>query len=287
MQTGILYVIATPIGHLDDTTRRAAAVLSEVSVIAAEDTRHTRTLMTHYGIGTRLIACHAHNEERASRSLLETLVAGGSVALVTDAGTPSVSDPGGRLVAAAHAAGIRVSPIPGPSAVTAALSVSGMPADRFVFEGFLPRGGSERRQRLAALVAEQRTIVFFESPQRLRDTLAELTAVLGGERQILLGRELTKIYETALRTTIADLVAQLDAGTVPARGEVVLVVAGAEAVPVEAASVDVDRLLVALLGELAPSQAARIAAQVLGQPRAMLYARAEGLRKQRAPDPSA
>jgi 16S rRNA (cytidine1402-2'-O)-methyltransferase len=278
MQAGILYVVATPIGHLDDTSRRALAVLAEVGLVAAEDTRRTRALMSHYGIGTRLLACHAHNEPQVAAKLLAALEAGTSVALVSDAGTPSVSDPGGRLVASAHARGVRVVPIPGPSAVTTALSASGMPAERFVFEGFLPRGGSERRARIDALAHEARSIVLFEAPQRLRGTLVELCAGLGGERGVLLGRELTKLHESVLRTTLSGLVTALDDGSVPALGEIVLVVAGAEAAPPPGAGVDADRLLRALLAELPPSQAARIAAHVLGVARSTLYARLEALR---------
>ena len=220
---GALYVVATPIGNLEDVTVRALRVLREVDLIAAEDTRHTRKLLAHYDVPTRLTSYHDHAEAAKAPKLIDLLHAGQNVALVSDAGTPGISDPGYRLVNAAAESGIRVVPVPGPSMVTALLSVGGLPTDRFAFEGFLPARQSRRRRMLHALRREPRTLVLYESPHRLVDCLADLAAELG-DRRVVVGREVTKQFEEILRGPINEVAAML--GNRPVKGEVALLVEG-------------------------------------------------------------
>ncbi|MFU8840787.1 MAG: 16S rRNA (cytidine(1402)-2'-O)-methyltransferase [Nitriliruptoraceae bacterium] len=222
--TGILHVVATPIGNLDDLTLRAAEVLRTVDLVLSEDTRHTGRLLAHLGSEVPQLSLHEHNERERTGEVLDRLAAGQDLALVSDAGTPTVSDPGLRLVAAVGAAGGRVVPLPGASALLAALMVAGLPTDRVVFEGFLPRKGRARRDRLAALTTEPRTIVLFVSPHRGAQDLADLAATLGGDRAAVLARELTKLHEELRRGTLARLADEAATGL---RGEVTLVVAGA------------------------------------------------------------
>jgi 16S rRNA (cytidine1402-2'-O)-methyltransferase len=221
---GTLYVVATPIGNLEDITLRALRVLREADLVAAEDTRHTRKLLSHYDVHTPLVAHHAHSGAVGAKAVLDHLRAGRSVALVTDSGTPGVSDPGADLVAAAIAAGIPVTPVPGPSAVIAALSVSGLLRGRFAFEGFPPRAPGEQRRFFASLRADPRVLVFYESPQRLGATIGRMRASLG-DRQAVLGRELTKQFEELARGTLGEIGERLAAA--PPRGECVIVIAGA------------------------------------------------------------
>jgi 16S rRNA (cytidine1402-2'-O)-methyltransferase len=223
---GTLYIVATPIGNLEDISLRALRVLKEVSVIAAEDTRHTKKLLNHYDIRTPLVSYHEHNEKSAAPALVERVLGGESIALVSDAGTPGISDPGYRLTVAAAAAGARVSPVPGPAALIAALSVAGLPTDRFVFEGFLPEKAEQRKESLRLLRDEPRTLVFYEAPHRLRDALRDLQEILG-ERRAIMARELTKLHEEILRGSLGEIGARMEASE--ARGEIVLVVQGAEA----------------------------------------------------------
>jgi 16S rRNA (cytidine1402-2'-O)-methyltransferase len=223
---GALFVVSTPIGNLGDMTLRAIETLRTVSAVLAEDTRHSRHLLDHFGIQTPLEAYHEHNEARATPRLLERLLNGERLALVTDAGTPLVSDPGARLVRAALEAGVPVTPIPGPSALLAALVASGLSADRFTFFGFLPRKGRERAAALAEVAALRHTAVLYEAPPRVADTLADLAAVAGVRRETVLARELTKQYEEIRRGTAGEL-ARYYAGA-PPRGEVVILVAGAQ-----------------------------------------------------------
>jgi 16S rRNA (cytidine1402-2'-O)-methyltransferase len=225
-RAGTLYVVATPIGHLDDVTRRALEVLASVELAACEDTRRTRKLLSHFGVRTRLISCHEHNEKRRVPEILRHLAAGRSVALVTDAGTPCISDPGHRLVRAARAAGVPIESIPGPSALTAALSISGIPADRFVFLGFLDAKGSGRRRALEGLAAEARPIVLMEAPHRIVRTLRDLEKTVGGERRCFLGRELTKLHEEHMEGTLAAIRRTLEARE-EILGEIVLVLESA------------------------------------------------------------
>ena len=274
-ERGVLYVVATPVGNRDDLSPRARRVLAEVDLVAAEDTRRTGRLLSHFGIEQRLMALHEHNEQAAADAVLAHLDTGRSVALVSDAGTPLVSDPGYRLLDAAHRHGARVSPVPGPSAVTAALSVAGLPTDAWCFGGFLPARDGARRERLAALAREPRTMVFFETPHRIGAALTALAGAFGEDRLAFLGRELTKLHEQCLRAPLGQLAAQLTGGVIPARGEFVLVVAGAAPAPAgeAAAAVDVDRLLAELVRVLPGRRAVDVAAAVTGRPKNELYRR--------------
>ncbi len=221
---GILYLVATPIGNLEDVTLRALRVLSQVGLIAAEDTRHTRKLLAHYQIPARLVSYHEHNKLARLDTVLEAL-AQGDVALVSDAGMPGLSDPGYELVRAALEAGYAVSPIPGASAPTAALVASGLATDAFVFLGYLPRRPRERRQTIEALAAERKTVVAFEAPHRLAESLADLESILGPQRPIAVCREMTKLHEEIVRGTVTEVRRQFDAR--PPRGEITLVIGGA------------------------------------------------------------
>jgi len=221
---GTLYVVSTPIGHLDDITLRAIRILTDVDMVAAEDTRHTGRLFAHYKISTRLIAYHEHNEARQTPRLIDRLKAGNDIALVSDAGTPGISDPGYRLVTVALDSHIPVIPIPGASALVTALSVSGLPTDSFIFIGFLPHKKTRRTERLKALVDENRTLIFYESPKRILDFIKELESVLG-DRPVMLGREMTKLHEEFLRGRLSEIADQLaERGTI--KGECTLLVAG-------------------------------------------------------------
>jgi 16S rRNA (cytidine1402-2'-O)-methyltransferase len=267
---GTLFVVATPIGNLADLSPRALTTLKAVAAICAEDTRHTRQLLAHYGVEKALLALHEHNEDEIADKLVARLVAGDSLALVSDAGTPLVSDPGYRLVRAARAAGIKVSPIPGASAVIAALSVAGLASDRFVFEGFLPAKAAARRERLARLAAEPRTLVFYESAHRIEDSLADMAAAFGAERPAVLARELTKLFETVLDGTLADVREQIAADPNQRRGEFVVIVEGAGD-DADAKVVEGRRLYTKLSEHLPPSTAAKVAADLSGAPRKTLY----------------
>lgn len=268
---GTLWVVATPIGNLDDLSPRARQVLVRAAAIAAEDTRHTRPLLRHCGIRTPLVAVHEHNEATVVPALIARLQAGDDLALVSDAGTPLVSDPGFVLVRAARAAGLRVAPVPGPSALIAALSVAGLPSARFAFEGFLPAKAGARRARLAALVGEPRTLIFYEAPHRLQEMLDDLLAAFGAQRSAVLARELTKLHEIVLDGTLAALRERVGTDADQRRGEVVLLVAGNEAEDAQALGAG-RRLYRLLCAELPPARAARIAAEFTGAPRRALYA---------------
>ncbi len=267
---GTLYVVATPIGNRGDITLRAIETLRAVAWIAAEDTRHSRPLLTHLGIATPLVALHEHNEAAAAGGLVERLCQGEAGALISDAGTPLVSDPGYRLVAAAREAGVRVTPLPGPCAAIAALSVAGLPSDRFVFEGFLPSKPGARRARLAELAAEPRTLIFYEAPHRLLGTLGDMRTAFGDARAAVLARELTKHFETVLDAPLAELVQRVADDSDQQRGECVLLVAG-NADPAAAREAEGRRLYDLLRTELPPSRAARLAARYTGASRKTLY----------------
>ena len=271
IERGTLYIVATPIGNLGDITQRALDVLRSVDRIAAEDTRHTGRLLAHFGIATPQISLHEHNEAERSGLLIERLRAGEAIALVSDAGTPLISDPGYHLVRAVRDAGLRVSPIPGPSALIAALSASGLPTDRFAFEGFLPAKTSARRARLRSLAEDGRTLVFYESTHRILDSLADLGDELGGEREAVVARELTKTFETFEQGTLAEIRARLASAPEHCRGEFVVLVAGAPPRPDDALDAEALRVLRLLLDELPVKRAARLAAEVLGLPRNRLY----------------
>ena len=263
-------MVATPSGNLGDLTNRARDVLASVDAICAEDTRHTRQLLQALGIDRPLIALHEHNEDDAAWKLVERLRAGESFALVSDAGTPLVSDPGYRFVRAARAAGVRVSPVPGACAAIAALSVAGVPSDRFCFEGFLPAKAAARRERLAALVAEPRTLVFYESAHRIDESLADMVAAFGGEREAVLARELTKLFETVLGDTLADIASRVGADPNQRKGEFVLIVRGSTD-DGDAKLREGQRIYARLAGHLKPSVAAKLAAELSGAPRKALY----------------
>jgi 16S rRNA (cytidine1402-2'-O)-methyltransferase len=268
--SGTLYVVATPIGNLADLTPRAREVLASVALIAAEDTRHTRQLLQSCGIGTALTSLHEHNEAQKSAELVARLAQGDSIALVSDAGTPLVSDPGFDLVAAARRAGIAVVAIPGACAAIAALSVAGLPTDRFIFEGFLPAKTAARSARLEQLAREQRTLIFYEAPHRLAEVLGDMTRIFGAARSASISRELTKRFETTYSGTLAQLRDAAERDSDMSRGEIVIVVSGAPSTST-ALELDSDALLRALLEELSPSQAAKVAAHVTGGKRSELY----------------
>lgn len=281
---GTLYVVATPIGNLGDLSPRAREVLAAVDVIAAEDTRHSRQLLRHFGIDKPCVALHEHNERGQVEQLVERLRAGGTVALVSDAGTPLISDPGYHLVRAAHGAHCRVTAIPGPSAVIAALSVSGQSAERFVFEGFLPVKPAARAQRLDLLRAEARTLVFFEAPHRVVETLEAMVQTFGAEREVTYVRELSKLYETARLTVLGELLEWVRSDAAQQKGEIVIVVRGAEAeVPPGQAAAAEDTLQI-LLGELPLKQAVSLAAKLTGVKRNRLYETALRLQQGREPE---
>jgi len=281
---GILYIVATPIGNLGDISQRALDILGSVDVVAAEDTRHSRNLLSHFGLSCSLVSLHEHNEEARTASLLDRLLSGESVAVISDAGTPLVSDPGYRLVTAAHEAGIRTVPVPGPSSVTAALSVAGLPSDRFCFEGFLPARAAARRRTLRALAKESRTMIFLESSHRIVASLKDMTDAFGAERPAALARELTKAFETVVREPLGMLLRRLEQEPDQRRGEFVVLVGGVPAdsrAADEAASMDLDTVLGVLLEELPVRQAAGLAARLCGLPRNRVYRRALALSRDR------
>ena len=269
---GRLLVVATPIGNLADLSPRAREALAGAAVVAAEDTRHTRSLLQTLGVGTPLVSLHGHNEAQRVPELLARLAQGEDVALVSDAGTPLLSDPGFELVRRAAEAGIAVLTIPGPSAITAALAVAGLPVHRFCFEGFLPSRAPERRAALARLAHEARTLVFFEAPHRIQATLADLAAEFGAERQAVVARELTKVHETLYRGTLGELAARAGREENFARGEITLVVHGAAAKTASVDGPELRRTMEILLKELPPGRAAAAAAQLTGASRAAAYA---------------
>jgi 16S rRNA (cytidine1402-2'-O)-methyltransferase len=280
IQAGRLYVVATPIGNLGDLSARARATLQSVGLIAAEDTRHTAALLRHFAIRTPLVSLHEHNEQPRSSDIVARLQQGVSVALVSDAGTPAISDPGFELVRAAAAAGIDIIAVPGPCAAIAALSIAGLPTDRFCFEGFLPARGAARRTRLEALADEPRTLVFYESPHRIKDMLADCAAAFGAERSAAAAREITKLHETLYHGPLGELSARAAQDADFSRGEIVLIIAGALKVADSAASATLDRVLRLLLEELPLKQAARLAAQIAEVRDNEAYKRALQLRQE-------
>jgi 16S rRNA (cytidine1402-2'-O)-methyltransferase len=272
-QPGTLYVIATPIGNLRDITLRALDVLRSVDLVAAEDTRVTQGLLSAYGIRKPTVALHEHNEASVTPKLIESLNAGKSVGLVSDAGTPGVSDPGAHLVRAARGAGIPLVPIPGPSAVTTAMSVAGLARLQWLFYGFLPAKARARRQALTALSALPFHLVFYEAPHRIRESVADMASVLGEERELTLARELTKRFEQVVCLRLGEAAAWLEVDADRQRGEFVLIVAGAQQ-PATPTALAAGQVLDVLRSELPPAQAARLAARLTGQPRDLMYAQA-------------
>ena len=269
---GTLWVVATPIGNLEDLSPRAQRILGTVARVVCEDTRHSGRLLAAFGIRQRLASLHEHNEARVAPGLVERLAAGESMALISDAGTPLLSDPGYRLVRAAAEAGVTVSPVPGPSALLAALSVAGLATDRFAFEGFLPAKAAARRTRLQALAEEPRTLVFFEAGNRVAALLQDAVASLGAGREAVLARELTKLHEQVYRGKLEQLVELAGSDPDVSRGEMVVLVAGRGDVPAgEGDQALLHQLLPALLEELPPSRAVKLAAKLCGVPRREVY----------------
>ena len=277
---GRLAVISTPIGNLGDLSPRARDELAAADMVAAEDTRRTGQLLTTLGLSRPLVSLHEHNERERIDELLEKLRGGARIALVSDAGTPLLSDPGFELVRRVSLEGISVVAVPGPSAITAALSIAGLPTERFSFEGFLPARLGERRARVAELAGESRTLVFFEAPHRIAESLEDMAAGFGTTRRAAVARELTKVFETVYRGTLADLALQARSDANFTRGEITVVVEGAPRVAAEEAPrVQLDATLTVLLSELAPSKAAALAARLTGAKRNDAYARALELSK--------
>ncbi|MDT8385417.1 MAG: 16S rRNA (cytidine(1402)-2'-O)-methyltransferase [Gammaproteobacteria bacterium] len=271
VEPGVLYVVATPIGNLADISQRALGVLAGVDLIAAEDTRHSARLLQQYQITTKTLALHDHNERDRAPDVVARLSQGKSVALISDAGTPLISDPGFHLVRLARDAGIRVVPVPGPSAMLAALSAAGLPSDRFVFEGFLPAKASARKKRLEAMAAESRTAIFYEAPHRLLDTLADMVEVFGAQRHVVLARELTKTFETLRGDAVGALQQWVSADPNQQKGEMVLLVKGLEGDDSEEGMAEAQRVLRLLLAELPLSQASALAARITGVRKKPLY----------------
>lgn len=275
MTKGLLYVVATPIGNLEDFSARAVDTLRKVDLIAAEDTRHSRPLLRHYGIDTPMLPWHEHNERAQLERMLSLLSEGKSVALVSDAGTPLISDPGFPLVREASAAGIKVVPIPGASALTCALSAAGLPTDRFLFAGFPPRGGSQRQQWFSELADERATLVFYESGHRIQSSLADMLSCFGAEREAVIGRELTKLHETFLRGGLGELLDRVNEDEDQRRGEFVVLVAGAKAaVSDQGLLLDRDRLLLRLMQEMPLKKAVSILVELGGGKKNILYEQA-------------
>ena len=279
---GRLHVVATPIGNLGDLSPRARDTLAACALIAAEDTRHSAVLLRHFGITTPLMSLHEHNERERTPALIARMASGDDVALISDAGTPAISDPGQALVRAAAAVGIEIVAVPGPCAAIAALSVAGLPTAAFAFEGFLPARGSARRRRLGELATERRTLVFHEAPHRLREMLEDSAATFGRERRAAVARELTKLHEQVQRGDLGELAALAVHEPSLARGELVVVIEGAAAADTadtaDAAAADLDRVLRVLLAELPLAQAARLAARLVGARDNEAYRRALALR---------
>ncbi|HMI73441.1 MAG TPA: 16S rRNA (cytidine(1402)-2'-O)-methyltransferase [Steroidobacteraceae bacterium] len=283
---GRLYVVATPIGNLGDLSARARETLANCALIAAEDTRHTGILLKHFGIATPQLSLHEHNEATRAIEIIARLREGKSVALVSDAGTPAISDPGFELVRAVAAAGIDIIAIPGPCAAIAALSIGALPTDRFCFEGFLPARGAARRQRLKSLEQESRTLVIYESPHRVRETLEDCVAAFGEARAAAVVREATKLHETTYRGSLLELLNKSQSDADFARGEIVLLIGGAPQTAAGDADsegkAELDKVLTALLAELPLKQAARLAAQITGARDNEAYKRALFLKQQSA-----
>lgn len=269
MKQGTLYIVATPIGNLADMSTRAIAVLGEVALIAAEDTRHSQHLLAHFNIKTPMLAYHDHNEAQQTPVLIEKLRAGNSVALISDAGTPLLSDPGYRLVKAAHEAGITVSPLPGPCAAIAALSAAGLPTDRFYFAGFPPAKISARQTFFRDLSRQSATLVFYESSHRIVESLQDMAVLFGHDRQALLAREISKTFETLRKASLAELLEWVMSDANQQKGEFVLVVEGAAVVSADDS--EIKSLLEILLDELPVNQASHLAARITGKKKNEVY----------------
>ncbi|GAB2522447.1 16S rRNA (cytidine(1402)-2'-O)-methyltransferase [Microbulbifer agarilyticus] len=271
LDTAVLYIVATPIGNLADMVPRAVEVLQSADLVAAEDTRHSQRLFSHFSIDTPLVAYHDHSDDQRTNKILERLAQGQTVALISDAGTPLISDPGYRLVRDAREQGFQVAPIPGPCAFVAALSAAGLPSDRFSFEGFLPAKSQARAKALDVLAGETRTMVFYEAPHRVLDTLEAMAESFGGEREAVIARELTKAFETIQLMPLAELVEWVRADSNQQRGEIVLLVRGAAESKAAELDAESERVMKLLLAELPPKRAAALAAEITGVNKKVLY----------------
>lgn len=271
MNSGVLYIVATPIGNRDDTSQRALTVLSEVDFIAAEDTRHSRHLLQHFNIRTHMLSYHDHNEEQATPQLIEKLQAGKSIALISDAGTPLLSDPGYRLVKAAHEAGIKVSPIPGACAAIAALSASGLPTDRFLFAGFAPSKSAARQTFYGQYRLQTATLIFYESSHRILASLEDMAVVFGKQRQAVLARELTKTFETIKAAPLEALCSWVEADENQRKGEFVVLVQGFDGQQQDEVQVQLESVLGVLMEELPVKQASQLAARIMGLKKNQVY----------------
>jgi 16S rRNA (cytidine1402-2'-O)-methyltransferase len=279
IEPGLLYVVATPIGNLKDMTYRAVEVLSSADRVAAEDTRHSARLFNQYQISTPLTALHEHNERQMAQRIIDKIKAGETWALISDAGTPVVSDPGYYLIKMAQEQGVSVVPVPGPNAAIVALSASGMPSDRFVFEGFLPAKSAARLKHLQSLGRETRTMIFYESPHRIIKSLEDMQTVFGAQRRAVLARELTKTFETIRQDTLQALLAWIKADTQQQKGEMVVIVAGETAAGERGEAMNAEAVLQILLSELPTKQAAHLAAKITGAKKNQLYQKALELKK--------
>ncbi|WP_346837158.1 16S rRNA (cytidine(1402)-2'-O)-methyltransferase [Microbulbifer sp. SAOS-129_SWC] len=271
LDQALLYIVATPIGNLADMVPRAIEVLQCADLVAAEDTRHSQRLFSHFSIDTPLMAYHDHSDDRRTGQILERLEQGQTVALISDAGTPLISDPGYRLVREARARGIKVVPVPGACAFTAALSAAGLPSDRFSFEGFLPAKAGAREKALQALAGDPHTLIFYEAPHRVLDTLEAMAQVFGGKREAVIARELTKAFETIHLAPLAELAEWVRADSNQQRGEIVLLVRGAERERSGELDAEAERVMKLLLAELPPKRAAALAAEITGVNKKVLY----------------
>ncbi len=276
---GVLYVVATPIGNLADWSARAIAILREAGTVYAEDTRHSQQLLQHHDIRTPLRSLHEHNEQQRVTELAERLQQGESLALISDAGTPLISDPGFKLVRELRKQGFRVAPVPGACALIAALSCAGLPTDRFSFEGFLPAKSGPRRERLQALAHDPRTLVFYEAPHRILETLQDAAAIFGADRPAVVARELTKTFETFLDGSLAELAARVEQDSDQQRGEIVLMISGAPASASSPDETELERVLGLLLPEMTLSRAVAVAEQLTGLPHKPIYKKALELKK--------
>jgi 16S rRNA (cytidine1402-2'-O)-methyltransferase len=276
---GVLYIVATPIGNLADISQRALDILKSVDLVAAEDTRHSQKLLAHYGINQQMMALHEHNERERANEIINRVLSGQSIALISDAGTPLISDPGYFLVRMAHDANLRIVPVPGASAMVTALSAAGLPTDHFWFEGFLPAKSAARSKRLAELQQQPATIVFYEAPHRLLETVSAICEAFGGSRRIALLRELTKTYETVMQKSCEEMRAFIELNPEQQKGESVLVVEGNTQPKGEqySAQVEIEHLLAALLRVMSVREAARTAAELTGHPKNSLYQQALSL----------
>jgi 16S rRNA (cytidine1402-2'-O)-methyltransferase len=264
-----LYIVATPIGNLGDISERAIEILKQVDLIAAEDTRHSGTLLQRFGINSKVCAYHEHNEEKATEQLIQQIQNGESIALISDAGTPLINDPGYKLVVAAHDNSIKVVPIPGPSAIITALSASGLPTNRFTYEGYLPAKSEARKKRLQELLSESRTLVFYEAPHRIVESLKIMQEIFGAERRVTVARELTKQFEQIVRDNLSAINESLESGEIKIKGEFVVIVEGAQETTVSDA--EALRINQILAEKLSPKDAAKLTAKITGKKKNEVY----------------